>query len=178
VAAAESALKNSSSAKIEFLAARTFVEAGEIGKARKLVTALGSELQAEPQSYAKLIEGEIALKNKDPRAAIELFIAGNKLLDSWISRFDLGRAYLAAEAYIQADSEFDSCIRRRGEAVSLFVDDWPTYGYLPAVYYYQGRVREAMKTAAFADSYRTYLDIRGKSSEDPLVPEVRRRIGR
>ena len=45
------------------------------------------------------------------------------------------------------------------------------------VYYYQGRVREGLKTTGFADSYRTYLTIRGKSTEDPLLPEVRRRAG-
>jgi eukaryotic-like serine/threonine-protein kinase len=177
VVAAEAALKNSTSAKIEFQAARVFVEAGELAKARKLVAALTSELEAEPQSYAKLIEGEIALKNKDPRAAIKLFTEGNTLLDTWISRFDLGRAYLEADAFVQADSEFDRCITRRGEALSLFLDDWPTYGYLPTVYYYQGRVREALNDARFADSYRTYLNIRGKSPEDPLLPDVRRRAG-
>ena len=80
--------------------------------------------------------------------------------------------YLAAEAYIQADSEFDRCITRRGEALSLFLDEEPTFGYLPLVYYYQGRVRQGLKTAAFADSYRTYIEIRGKSTEDRLVPEA------
>ena len=39
------------------------------------------------------------------------------------------------------------------------------------------RVREAMNTAGFVDSYRAYLNIRGKSTEDPLVPDVRRRAG-
>ncbi len=48
---------------------------------------------------------------------------------------------------------------------------------LPFVYYYQGRVREGMGTAGFADSYRRYLDIRGNSTDDPLVPEIRKRIG-
>ena len=38
------------------------------------------------------------------------------LLDTWIGRFDLGRAYLAAGAYPQADSEFDRCLKRSGEA--------------------------------------------------------------
>ena len=36
--------------------------------------------------------------------------------------------------------------------------------------------REGLKTATFADSYRTYLSIRGQSKEDPLLPEVRRRV--
>jgi hypothetical protein len=48
---------------------------------------------------------------------------------------------------------------------------------MPSVYYYQGRVREALGSAGFAESYRAYLGIRGDSKEDPLLPEVRRRAG-
>ncbi|HEX2340660.1 MAG TPA: hypothetical protein VHI98_09295 [Vicinamibacterales bacterium] len=102
--AAERALANSSSAQIRFLAARIFVEAGDIARARELSTVLASELQAEPQSYAKLIEGDIAFRNKDPRDAIKLFVEANTLLDTWISRFDLGRAYLQADAFMFARS--------------------------------------------------------------------------
>ena len=57
------------------------------------------------------------------------------------------------------------------------VDEDPTYGYFPVVYYYQGRVREEMKTIGFADAYREYLKIRGQSPEDPLVAEIRKRLG-
>ena len=49
--------------------------------------------------------------------------------------------------------------------------------YVPPVYYYQGHVREGLRTAGFADSYRGYLEIRGNSTEDPLVPEIRKRVG-
>ena len=64
------------------------------------------------------------------------------------------------------------------EAMELFMDDVPTYGYFPSVYYYVGRVREGMHSAGFADSYRAYLQIREKAGEDPLLAEVRRRAGR
>jgi len=60
----------------------------------------------------------------------------------------------------------------------LFMDNVPTYAYFPAVYYYQGRVREGMKSEGFAEFYKNYLSIRGQSSDDPLVPEIRRRIGK
>ena len=53
----------------------------------------------------------------------------------------------------------------------------PTYGWFPIVYYYQGRVREALKTKGFADSYGEYLKIRSGSTEDPLLPDIRRRLG-
>jgi len=77
--------------------------------------------------------------------------------------------------YPQASSEFDSCIRRKGEALSLFLDEEPTFALFPAVYYYQGRVREGMKSGA-TESYTKYLDIRGKSTEDPLAADARGRL--
>jgi len=112
------------------------------------------------------------------REAIKALTEANTLLDTWIGHFDLGRAYLEAGAATQADSEFDRCIRRRGEALALFLDEEPTYGYLPAVYYYQGRVREQLNSAGAEESYRTYLGIREKAGEDPLLGEVRRRATR
>ncbi len=120
-----------------------------------MAAGLSSELQTEPQAYGKLIEGEIALNNGDSHSAVQLFTQANSLLDTWIGRFDLGRAYLEAGAFTEADSEFDRCIKRRGEALALFLDEVPTYGYFPPVYYYQGRVREGLKNAGFADSYKT-----------------------
>ena len=63
--AAKSALELSQSVKIRFLAAQVFVAAGETAKAQELATGLGPKLQIEPQAYAKLIEGEAALKSKD-----------------------------------------------------------------------------------------------------------------
>ena len=172
--AAEDALANSKSAKIRLLAARIFVATGQIVKARKLAASLASELRSEPQAFAKLIEGEAALEAKNPRAAVESFTEANALSDTWIGRFDLGRAYLDAGAFAEADSEFDRCIKRRGEALALFLDEVPTYAYFPPIYYYQGRVREGLKSSGAADSYRTYVSIRGKAGEDPLLPEIRR----
>src|SRR6185436_13954837 len=130
-AAAGDALANSSAVKIRFLAARILVEAGEAAKAQTLAAALGTELQTESQAYAKIIDGLIALDSKDARAAIKLFTDANNLLDTWLGHFDLGRAYLEAGAPLQADSEFDRCLKRRGEALALFLDEEPTYAYFP-----------------------------------------------
>jgi eukaryotic-like serine/threonine-protein kinase len=177
LAALERALANSKTVSPRFMAARVYVAAGETGKARSLATEFASDSHLEPQADAKLIEGEAALHEKDPRKAIAFFTEANKLLDTWIGWFDLGRAYLEAGLYVEADSEFDRCIKRRGDTLDLF-DFVTTYAYLPEVYYYQGRVREELKSAGFADSYRTYLSIRGQSGEDPLLPEIRKRLGK
>src|SRR5919108_4278523 len=134
-------------------------------------------MKAVSQAYAKIIEGEAALKSGDARLAIKVLTEANTLLDTWVGHFVLGRAYLEAGAPLQADSEFDRCITRRGEALALFLDEEPTFAFFPPAYYYQGRVRQALNNAGFGDSYRTYLAIRGQSKEDSLVAEIRKRAG-
>jgi Flp pilus assembly protein TadD len=178
IASAEKALANSQSAKTKFLAARTYLEAGQTAKAVQLASTLGSDLRAEPRAYGKLVEGEAALKAGNPREAIQLFTDAKNLADLWLVHFDLGIAYLEAGAFPEADSELDRCVKRRGEILELFQDDMPTYSYLPPVYYYQGRVRQGLKSPGYADSYRTYLSIREKASADPLLADTRKRLGK
>ncbi len=68
------------------------------------------------------------------------------------------------------------CLKRRGEATSIFLDDVPSYHYLPAVYYYQGRAREGLKSPGTAESYKIFLLIKEKGAGDPLVAEARKRL--
>jgi tetratricopeptide (TPR) repeat protein len=175
MAAASKALANSQSAQIQFLAVRAFVDGGDLGKAQKLASSLSSALTTESQAYGKIVEGLISLKKKNANEAVQQITSANNLLDTWIGRFDLGRAYLEAGAFTEADAQFEQCMKRRGEAIELFDDNVPTYAYLPFVYYYQGRAREGMKSDSSADFYKSYLGIRGQSSQDPLVPEIRKR---
>jgi tetratricopeptide (TPR) repeat protein/predicted Ser/Thr protein kinase len=173
----EKALAKSQSIQIEFLAARSYVDLGEFAKAQKLTTSLSAALSSEAQAYGKIVQGLIALKRKDTNEAIRQITAANNLLDTWIGHYDLGRAYLEAGAFTEADSEFDTCLKRKGEAIELFMDNVPTYAYFPPVDYYEGRAREGLKSEGFADFYKTYLTIRGQSPEDPLAADARHRIG-
>jgi tetratricopeptide (TPR) repeat protein len=177
VAAAEQALKHSQAPDVRLLAGRILAEAGELSQARVLAAGFATEFAAEPQAYGKMLEGVIALKDGDARLAVKVLLEANAVLDTWLAHFDLGRAYLEAGQFVQADAEFDNCNKRRGESMALLLDEEPTYGYFPPVHYYQGRVREQLKNAGFADSFRAYLSIRDKSTEDPLLPEVRKRAG-
>jgi tetratricopeptide (TPR) repeat protein/tRNA A-37 threonylcarbamoyl transferase component Bud32 len=174
---ADKALAQSQIAAIQYLAACIYVNTGQIAKAQKLAIALSSALPNESQAYGKIIAGLIALKKKDANEAIRQITAASGLLDTWIGRFELGRAYLEAGAFTEADAQFDQCMKRRGEAIELFDDNVPTYAYFPFVYYYEGRAREGMKSSGYADFYRSYLAIRGQSSDDPLVADVRHRLG-
>jgi tetratricopeptide (TPR) repeat protein/predicted Ser/Thr protein kinase len=174
---ADKALANSQSVKVKFLAGQLFARAGQNAKAAQLSKSLASDLRAEPQAYSKTIDGDIALKAGDFRSAVQSFTAANKLFDTWIGHRELGQAYLQGKQWVEADAEFETCLKRRGEALSLFLDQVPTYGYLPAVYYYQGLAREGMKSPGAADSFRTYLNLRGQTGEDPLLADVRKRVG-
>ena len=131
IAAANTALMTNTTMPVRFLAARTFVEAGAVDRARPLAAALLSGAQAEPQAYGKIIEGLIALKEGRANDAITTLTEANGLLDTWFGHFELGRAYLAAEMFVQADSEFDRCIARRGEATAVVDDEEPSYGQFP-----------------------------------------------
>jgi tetratricopeptide (TPR) repeat protein/tRNA A-37 threonylcarbamoyl transferase component Bud32 len=177
VDAARKALAKSHSVNVRFLAARTLVQAGEAAPARATAAEFDSKLTAEPQAYGRIIAGISAMAGGDTGRAIKALTEGNRLLDTWIGRFELGRAYLSAGEFVQADAEFERCIERRGEAMELFLDNAPTYRFLPAAYYYEGRAREGLKSEGYAQFYRTYLGIRGQAGEDPLLPDIRRRLG-
>jgi len=176
VTAAERALQSSSSVGVRFLAGRTFIEAGNIKKARPIADNLAKELQAEPQAYAKILEGLMALKADDGRKAVAVILEANKLFDTWIGHLELGRAYLAVDQSLQADSEFDTCLKRRGEALSLFLDEEPTLAFFPITYYYQGLGRQKLGTQGFRESFRQYVALRGTSTDDPLLKDVRSRL--
>jgi tetratricopeptide (TPR) repeat protein/predicted Ser/Thr protein kinase len=172
--AAARAVASSKKVNVRFLMARVFVEEGEVARARALATELASELSAEAQADSKLIQGEAALKENDARTAIQLFTEANKLLDTWMGRFDLGRAYLEAGLYVQASSEFDRCINGRGEAMDLL--DGPTYGYFPPVYYYLGRTEEGLGSSGAANSYWKFVSIQEKGDGGPLLQDAKKRL--
>ncbi len=174
--AADRAINWSKEVSALFPAARVYLEAGQEAKARALASELSKRLEPDPQAFAKLIEGEALLKRGSAREAIKLIEEANKIADTWVGRFDLGRAYLEAGAFTEADSEFDKCLKRRGEAAEVYVDGVPTYHYLPPTYYYLGRAREGLKSPGAAESYKTFLGIKEKAEPDPLVGDARKRL--
>jgi hypothetical protein len=142
---------------------------------------LAKEPYAEPRAYAKIVEGLIALEAGDAGGAVRLLRDANELFTTWIGSFDLGRASLEAGGLLatNAYSAFDACVNaRRGEALSLFLDEEPTYAYLAQAHYYLGRAREMGKDTGYTQSYVDYLNLRGNSTEDPLLPQVRKLAGR
>ncbi|HEX4785085.1 MAG TPA: protein kinase, partial [Candidatus Sulfotelmatobacter sp.] len=166
----------STDAGVLYRSAQVYLAAGQQAKALQTVEPLTQRLETEPQIYPKLIAAEALIKKGKPRDAVQSLQEAQKLADTWLGHFDLGRAYLDAGAYTEASSEFDACLKRRGEVTSVFLDDVQSYHLLPAVYYYQGRAQEGLKSPGAADSYKAYLAIKEKGAGDPLVADATKRL--
>ena len=173
--AADQAVKQSKDFGIEYLAARVYLGANKPRKALALAKDLGGQLEGDPEAYGKLIEAEAAFGTGKAREALDLINDSRKFADTWMGRYDAAQAYSRGERYAEADSELEICVKRRGEATALFLDESPTYYMFPSVYYYLGRAQEGLGSPAATDSYKTFLAIKAKGS-DPLVADARRRV--
>jgi predicted Zn-dependent protease len=156
-------------------AGRIYADAGKLDKAAKLSSEMSSSIDPDPQLYGKLLEGEIALHRKDAKKAIELLADAQKMSDSWLGHFLLARAYLEAGAFPEADGEIETCIKRKGEASALYLDEAPTFRAFPPAYYYLARIQEGLKSPAAAQSYQTFISIQEKGNGS-LLADARKRI--
>ena len=176
--AVDRALKTDKNSEVLFSAAQLFLDAGQMDKARALAGELNKKIEPEPLVYAQLIGGQISLARGEIQTALKIFQGAQENLDTWLGRFLLGRTYLQAEAYTEAHSEFELCLKRRGEAASVFLNDLPTYRYFPSVYYYLGRAQQGLGSEAAAESFQKFLKIKEKADPgDPLVEDAKRRLG-
>jgi serine/threonine protein kinase/tetratricopeptide (TPR) repeat protein len=178
VDAAERALKLVSGEAVSVAAARLFLRNGKEAAAEAIAANLGQQLQPQSRAYAKIIEGELALRRRRMVDTIEALLAAQKLADLWIGRFNLGLAYVEAGHYAEAVTELELCVKRRGEATAIFLDDVPTFRYMTPLGYWLGRAKEelGMKAAA-TEHYKAFLALRPNSPKDPLVVDARRRLG-
>lgn len=163
--------------EIVFSAALVFLNAGQDDKARSLQAELFKKPQPEPRVYAKLIGGEMSRARGDIGNAVNLFHEAKDSIDTWIGHFFLGLAYMDAEDYTAAYSEFETCLKRGGEAASVFFNDIPSYRYLSPVYYYLGRAQEGLGSGAASESYNKFLKVKEKDDgSDSMVKDARRRV--
>jgi len=159
-------------------AAEIYLWAGKDDKALALAKELSGRVEPEPQAYAKLLLGRFALKKGQVNEAINAYVEAQKFVDTWLGHLLLAEAYLEAGAFTEAHSELDVCLKRRGEAATLFLNDVPSYRYFPRVYYDLGRTQEGLKSPKAKESYQTFLDIKAKDEGDPLVKDTRQRMGK
>ncbi|MDP2389654.1 MAG: tetratricopeptide repeat protein, partial [Acidobacteriota bacterium] len=174
---AEGAVAASSSDAVAFSAGIVLARTGQVAAATKLATALGAKLEADPQSYARLIRAELALAQPNARAALEHAREAQKLSDTWPGRVILARTYLALGEFASATSELDAATARSGEAVAVALDDVPSFRHFPPVTYYRGLAQAGLKSPAANDSFAAFLAIKKTGDEaGGLVADARKRL--
>ena len=176
--ATEKALEIYGGGEFQYAAARIYMDAGREDKARNVAGELAREVQDIHQAYAKLINGCLAMKRGDVTSGLKLCDEAQGLVDTWLGRFNLGRCYLEAGAYAEALSEFEKCQKRRAEALSVFLMDFPTFRYLDTLDYYMGRALEGSGSPAAKEYYQKFLDIKANTDPgNPLVSDTQKRLG-
>ncbi|MEP6767131.1 MAG: protein kinase [Acidobacteriota bacterium] len=160
---------------ILYPAARVYLAAARESKAIALATELAGRIEPDPQAYAELIRGEADLVRSKPADAVRHFIAARKIADTWAGRLALGRAYLDAGKFAEADTELEACVNRRGEATALFLDESPTCRLIPSAYYYVARAREGLKSPGATEAFKRFLSVK-TGTGDALVADARRRV--
>ena len=174
---ADRAVQLSEQGYILFCAGEIYLHAGKDDKTRELQGKLGKLIESENQAYANLLRGASSLARDDAVNASNLFKEAQKHADSWLGRLYLGKAYLQAKAFAEAQAEFENCLKRRGEATSVFFNDLPSWSYFPQVYYYLGQAQEGIGSAAAKESFATFLKIKDKADAgDPMVSDARKRL--
>ena len=110
-------------------AALLYSELGEVAETKKIADRLRGDLQPQSRAYARMLDGLLALREKRAVEAVDALKSALGFADLWLVRYMLGEAYFAAGYPAEAKSEFEACVKRRGEVTALFLDDTPTYRY-------------------------------------------------
>jgi len=174
--AAERALALIGDVQVALPATEILLAAGKEDRVAAIGRRLADELGPESRLCARIVEGRLAEFRGKRSEAVAAYAESIKILDSWVAHCCLGRAYLEAGAFAEAHSEFESCVKRRGEAASLFLNDMPSFHVMPPIFYYLGRAQEGLKSPAAAEAYREYLKIRAGAQNDPLAADARKRL--
>ncbi len=174
---AEEAVRDTRDVAVLVMAARLLIGADRVPRALELAKALDRPLEPEALAAARLIEAEAALAQGFASEALTKLQESRKLADLWLTRFAMARAYLSLGAFVEASSELDVVLKRKGEATAAFLDDVPTYRYLPPALYHTALAQEGLRSPAAKETYAAFLDIKKNGDgRDSLVADARRRL--
>ena len=142
-----------------FPAALVLAETGDDGAASaRNKPRLENMLQSQTRSYARLILGAVALKQKRLGDALALFRDAQKLHDSWFARLMLGRVYLEAGRFAEAQDS-SRCVSSAEVRRRCVLRELSTSRYLPPVHYWLGRAQEGLGAAPAAkNSYEQFAN--------------------
>jgi serine/threonine protein kinase/Flp pilus assembly protein TadD len=157
-------------------AALVLVRAGRSAEAQKIAASLAQQFQARSRAYAEMIHAEIFRTSGQLPASVDALGRARKLADLWLGRFLMGVTNVEGNRYQLAQNDLELCLKRKGEAMAIFLDDVPTFRYLTPVHYWLGRALEGQKRPGAADNYKAFLALRPEGSRDPLADDARKRL--
>ena len=172
----QQALRASRGETVVLAAARILVAARRETQARALASELSKQTQGYSRVYADIVQADLAMARRAPAEAVDALRAAQKIGDLWLVHFSLGVAYVEAGRFPEALAEFDTCVRRRGEATAIFLDDVPSVRYLATLPYWHGRAQEGLGLSAqAAANYKQFLSVR-RAASDALVRDAGARL--
>jgi tetratricopeptide (TPR) repeat protein len=179
VAAARRALAFDKETESQILpAVRWLIAANNLDEAAQLGAGLDQRLEAQARAYGRIVAAQVAMARGKRVDAVDAMREALKLADLWLVHFNLGQAYLAAGAPAEAFSEFETCLKRRGEGYAAFLDDVPTARAVAPVGYWMARAHQGMGLGPQALSdYRAFIAGRAQDSPEPLLKDARIRAG-
>jgi len=158
-------------------AVRWLIAAKQFDEAAQLGAGLDQRLEAQARAYGRIVAAQVAMARGKRVEAVDALREGLKLADLWLVHFNLGQAYLGAGAAAEAFSEFEACLKRRGEGYAVFLDDVPTARFVAPLSFWVARAHEGMGLGPQAlTEYRAYIAGRAPDSPEPLLKDARARV--
>jgi predicted negative regulator of RcsB-dependent stress response len=159
-------------------AASIFARTGKEATARGLTTELAGRTQGYSRAYAQIVESMLASGPARAADRVDRLRAAQKTADLWLVHYLLGVAYVEAGGFAEAIAEFDMCVKRRGEAVAVFLDDVASFRYWAPLPYWQGRAQEGLGLSGpAAESFKRYLEVRNLA-DDPQTRDAKARLAK
>lgn len=152
-------------------------EAGDANGALAVAAKLAAKSGPAVKHAAQLIRGVTALLEGSAEEGMRQLEEAKGTLDSWLVRYWLGRGRLNRKQFVEASSEFDLCHQRRGEALTLYIDDLPTYRQLVPLYFYRGQAEMGLNAKQGGGSLDQFLALR-PGEEDAMARAARKMLGR
>jgi tetratricopeptide (TPR) repeat protein len=172
---ARQAAAASNAFEVQVESALLYIDTNRTREAEEIAASLRASLHPEAQVYGHVVHGLALVARGQARPAVDAFLAGERLANTWLGKFGLGRAYLDLGAYTEAQAAFEACLKRRGEAAAMFLDDQPTFRLLPPVHYYMGLTLRALKVPTAEESFKTFLAMK-QHGDDPLAAAARQQL--
>lgn len=143
------------------------------------VTKISVETSVSGRQCGLLLQALLALAQGKLTDADSLLQKAAGILDSWLLRLVLGRWNLAAKRYVEASSELDACGRRLGEGLAVYIDDLPSYRFIPEFHFLKGSAELGLSPGSVPAGFKDFLAIRGAGADadDPLTRAVRAATG-